>query len=559
MRLQQFCRNYRTEILVALAVCLLTLLLYGASIRLGFFSDDWDQLSVTAQHTGSVWSYVTTNIHGTRGGSSYGPVFNFLLTAQFALFHWYAPLYHVVNLLIYAATAFVIFLFGKKITGQKLVGLFAALFFVVLPSHTEAVVWVAVQPHLFATLAYVIGLYIYSIAVIDQKEWYRYAGLGAMILSLFTKEIGLPFLAIFVLMEWCFSAHTVHNKRWWFKYVGFVAVSVGMIALYWALRHWTTGYGAGYYGQTSLIGSITAMKHMAVEMTLAIILPWPYRRQVLDWLFFHHSVLYVLFGAMLAAVALGIKRHKIIIWIGLSYVVTLLPFLPLLLSPWNNEGERYTYLPSVFFVLGLAVILFEVSKLQGMKKWYGIFGMVSVVVIGCVVQMIKLEPWQVADRVTTSIVQSVPALNLRPTDRVVFVGLPDTVAGAQVFRNAITEGIAATQGTVILSERIPMYAAPRVSEAEHMVYTLNPVSSTVYRLVGDHENATSTFTGFRSIVGTYARFTLEGWQKGDVGRSILITLDPIKIRESATAGVRVVFVYFSKGMLHGFVPDFSLP
>lgn len=550
---KQYLKRWQIELLVVLSAAMITFAYYGSTLKLGFFSDDWHQLSVTASHASSVWSYFLTNIIGERGGSSYGPVFNLLLSIEYRLFGWTPLGYHLVSLALYVATSFCLFLLGRKMTGQAMVGFLAAIVFVVVPSHTEAVAWVAVQTHLLATFFFVLSLYWYVRGARDNLLRYRYAALGAMALSLFTKEIGITFLALWLIIEWFFSARSWKDRAYWRDLILFALTTVGVVLLYWFLRQYTTGYGAGYYGQTSLVPAWRAMAAMAIELTATIILPYPHRRDLLNWFMAHEWVLWFSGAGLTAMVAFWWQRYQTIVVTGVLYSISLVPFLPLLLHPFSSEGERYAYLPSVFFALLAAMIVFEFKRRFAVSR-----GAITLVVVMLytalwTVQTQKIMPWRVADVVTERVLASVVALDIRPTDHVVFIGLPDHVSGAQVFRNAIKEAVRARHGMHISGERIPIYAALTSSRALSTTYTLIPVSSTTLRLVSDQPSNPAMFTGFRTFEGEVGQFTLEGWERGDRGRSILMRFDPEALDEIVTAGGRVVVVYYSNGALRSHV------
>jgi hypothetical protein len=547
-----FSRNWH-HIMVLMICIVLTCLFYGPSIGLGFFSDDWSQILEAAHHSGSVLNYFWNTIDGTRGGGSYGPLFNLLMTVQWAVFGWYAPMYHVVSLVLYAATALAIFIFSKNITSRFDVGLLAMIIFLILPSHTEAVVWVAVQPHLLSTLIFIVALIVYHTAIGRGAFWYRYISLGLIVLSLLTKEITLPFLGIFFLMDWCLDKHDARDRVWWRKYLMFVAVCIVTIGGYWWVRHIITGSGLGYYGQTSLALSVYHMKRMAIEMSLTLLLPWPYRHSIMLWLFDYRPILYIIFFVFVYLIYFFSKRERVLMWACLSYILSLVPFLPLLLSPWNNEGERYTYLPSVFVALVLAIILNMVREKLRLSIVGFLFCIGLLVSCGLAVQRIKLMPWLMAQSVTNSILGSVASVDVRPHDYVVAIGLPDNVAGAQVFRNAIKEAVTQSRRAFFSLERVPIYTALEVKQAQTVSFSFTPVSTTMYRLSSTEFPSSSMFTGFATVTSTIGKVTLEGWQRGDVGRSVLLRLDNKKIDLVLQEYERVVVIYYSRGVLRSAV------
>jgi hypothetical protein len=61
------------------------------------------------------------------------------------------------------------------------------------------------------------------------------------------------------------------------------------------------------------------------------------------------------------------------------------------------------------------------------------------------------------------------------------------------------------------------------------------------------------FTGFAAVTSTIGKVTLEGWQRGDVGRAVLLRLDSKKIDLILQEYERVVVIYYSRGVLRSMV------
>ena len=89
-----------------------TLLVYYKTIFLGFFSDDYHFLSVIS-NADNVWHFFLSNNVGESFGGSYGPVLDVLWFFQYHLFGMHAWMYHIVVLLAYAATAYMVHKLGE--------------------------------------------------------------------------------------------------------------------------------------------------------------------------------------------------------------------------------------------------------------------------------------------------------------------------------------------------------------------------------------------------------------------------------------------------------------
>jgi hypothetical protein len=132
---------------VAIAT-LLTALLYGPTLRYGFYYDDYHFVRPYPAHE------VRAAFHGPWDASGietpyYRPLTICVYAARFAVLGLNAPAYHVLSLMLFVAAAALFAVLAMQTTGTRLAAVVGAAVFVVHPGMPySAVAWVTNQMHL---------------------------------------------------------------------------------------------------------------------------------------------------------------------------------------------------------------------------------------------------------------------------------------------------------------------------------------------------------------------------------------------------------------------------
>ncbi len=542
----------RFELGVLFGFLALVSVVYGGTMAWGFFSDDFHHLFVTADGQ-PAWWYFMTNIIGERGGSSYGPIFNVLLAIEYALFGLFAPGWHAASVFLHGVTGFFVFLTGRKITKSDLIGLTAGVLFLVLPSRTEAVGWIAGQPHLLATLFYLVGIYWYLVFLHERKSLHYTLALLAALLSLFTKEIGVTIFGAFFLLEiWDQSRRSGDfNREFLISLVRRLSLPGVLFCAYLLLRWYATGQLGGYYGGQTLAFDLAPMMRMFVELSVGIFFPHPYRAVAAVFIMQHLIAAVIMVGVFFFFLfkKAGAFRRPLFLFFAL-YLVSVLPFLQLELNHSHNGGERYTYLPSLFAALLVAAAVSAFFRITAFR--YRSVGIMVVVIAALFLPFHpgKNASWQSASSVVQGITQSYPEARGSGGDYLIFVGLPDTVGGAEAFRNAIREAIVLTyKQSLPAGERIPIYTALQSETAIKQKFNLEKQDE--YRYILRAEGGGDMFTGFSSFTNDLATFALLPGSRPERGSGIMIEFNAAELERMQRAGQNVRMMYYSEGRLAG--------
>jgi len=439
--------KYLKNSAILLLLLVIAFVLYFPILNNPPLSDDYDWLYTVSHEQDSVVDIFTTNNIGTNEGNSYRPLVSLVFYTAYHLWELNSLAFHLLSLLVYSATAFIIFLLVQKLWQEKrgrLIALIASLFFIVLPNHTEVVAWPSVYPDLLATFLYLLSFYLYLLFWDKKKKIYIIFALVCFVLCILAKEIAisLPFVLLVYEFLRADKSGLVNRLRSLAKNFIYILWYFIIIVLFFLARFFTTGYLFGYYGRENIGFDKFKIFKTLSDSLLNMFVVGEWRVVASQWAFDHRW--FVVIACLTIAVGLLLvlkKTRRQILFLYTFFVLTILPVLSLGMSPLNDEGERYFYLPSVIFCIFLSIVL--VSFWKKHWKYLSIILMIVFLAYCSYFSVQKVLTWQRAGQIAKLIVSDFgQSVNLqKPNQAVVFIGVPETYKGAQVMRNAINYAI----------------------------------------------------------------------------------------------------------------------
>ena len=114
--------------------------------------------------------------------------------------------FHLVNLALYAATGWLVYRLGRKLLGSETAALVGAILWLAHPLHVEAVAWISGLPDLGAGFFYLLAFLLFCNAeTAGQRKFGKHVLAALAFLSaLFFKEMALSF-PLMVMSYWLFS------------------------------------------------------------------------------------------------------------------------------------------------------------------------------------------------------------------------------------------------------------------------------------------------------------------------------------------------------------------
>ncbi|HYP53772.1 MAG TPA: hypothetical protein VEQ42_09555 [Pyrinomonadaceae bacterium] len=340
---------------------------------------------------------------------------------------------------------------------RKLLAYAAGLIFLLHPSHTEAVTWISGRADLLSTLFCLLAL----LYLIEHARTRRAAPLAFsslfFALALLSKEAALCFPVLAALAGAYFknepeaspepSARSSPLKRGALAALPFLYVLAAYVAVRAAaLGTLVGGYGAGRH--LYLTHGVVASQLLRAAMRLAFpavalrALPFLESRALSPTLIVAGALVVVAAAVALRradarrALARFFRRNKLAWLLVALTVAALLPALNLRINVYDTQGERFLYLPSVFFSVLVARALTNGAS-RGVT-WRRI-------ALACLLPLYALglwttnQPWREASALSRRLVEDVVSQSAR--GNVLILNAPDNLRGAYVFRNGFEQAL----------------------------------------------------------------------------------------------------------------------
>lgn len=431
-----------------------------------FLSDDWDFLRIVSTEEYPLSHYFLSNYTGTHEGGSYRPMVNVFWTIGYNLFGFESEGFHILMIALHAANTILLFSLLKYLPflppeKRKWFALVAATIFAVLPNHSEPVIWIASANDLLATFFSLLSLYFLTRILGAQKGISKILFFCLSLLvfgvALLSKESSftLPLICSGIVFFTLLKQKDPPQR--WVK-LTLVLPYFLLVPLYFFLRSKAIGLLASYYGG-SLHFDIKNMILSELHLLLSQIVPTELRLFLAET-FLQHIYL---FGSIFFLVAIPFllyifkkKQWEMLFFIG-AYIATTIPVISFIIDHNKNypssEGERWAYLPSIFFSCILASIFFLLYNQFQNKKilrnltialgilclifWYGVLFQ-------------KNALWHTganfAQQTLLSMAEEQKKYNF---DGAVVIGVPDSYHGVYLFRNMYPFAFTQTTGITL--------------------------------------------------------------------------------------------------------------
>ncbi len=373
--------------------------------------------------------------------------------------------YHVAAALFHLAASYAAFVLGHLLTRNRMTAAIGAVVFAVIPSHAEAVSWVASNYELIAAMYYFTSVAFYILY--REKRSFRFyvVSFAMFVLAFSSREVGLTLPAVLILYDILY--HPLDWAKLPRQLIGYVPFAVADV---WRITYFGHGYrglifaeeGWGYYVDFNL---------------LRVLEPFYDDLGTIRWV--------ALGSALLLLVALRFRRPVLfcLAWIPIALVTTTV----------GGVNDRSFYTSS--FALALLFGIVFTSFLENKRVWAKAIGLlILVALIGTysVTLYSRNQVYLRASQVVQAILDRVKELHptVPPGARLVFTRVPDSVPeGPPVFgaglREAITILYRDSSLQVFKRDKFPVWVDNldntlffqldhrRVSERRDLIETLN--------------------------------------------------------------------------------------
>jgi tetratricopeptide (TPR) repeat protein len=314
------------------------------------------------------WGFKMTDL----STSHYNPLRFVVNLLQFRFFQNDPQGYHLTNIVIHGLVTCLVFLAGlvlfEHVFHEKnlLFPALASLIFAVHPVHTEAVAWISAMGELLMSFFCLLSFYVYILRA-KKKTYYQYF-ISALLffLAALSKITAMTLPVLLILYDYSFRNGIFENglsrrlaaKELLLRYGPFVVAG----GAYFLLRTFAIEgviYQKGNYSTFEV-----ALNVFPLFSKYLIMLILPIKLNILhvfhpvSSLFDTRLVLSVLVTVFFGAIVIVTIKKERSLFFSLGWIVITL--LPVLYFPaFHTESvfaERYLYLPSVGFVISLAIL-----------------------------------------------------------------------------------------------------------------------------------------------------------------------------------------------------------
>lgn len=360
----------------------ITVLVYANSLNGAFVFDDTQQIvgnpalhtwsNIFHAFTSDVWSFQRGTLMANTPLPYYRPLFTAYLTLNYQMFGLWEPGWHLMNLLVHAASTVAVYFLIRRLSGDHLIATLAALIFGLHPAHVESVSWISGIPDPLSALFYVPSLLWYLRYREEGKRKWLAASLVAYGLSALCKET--PLVLPLVLCVWELArAKSKRRMALQLRAIALQVVPYAVVAAaYLALRFSVLGrFSWNHPFMASVPDSaiwmtvpyvfVSYLKHLIAPFYLSLIYGTPFITKASDPRFFVPVGLLLGLGYLL-----WIYRNKLDgqVWTALALIVA--PLLPVLnLRVFHYEyivQDRYLYLPSIGFCYLIAMLISRLAR-----------------------------------------------------------------------------------------------------------------------------------------------------------------------------------------------------
>ena len=354
------------------------------SLANGFAADDLQQIlnnpfikdlaNIPSAFTNTVWTFSSDNIIFTTD-QYYRPIFNILLSVNYAIFGTSAWGWHLVNILIDACVAYLVFLVIRQTIRSNWMALTGAVLFAAHPIHAESVAWVSGMTDPLMAL-FVLPSFLFYLRYRDSEGKLDLAAwLLLLFLGLLCKETALALPVLIVYCElWHFDGQGPFKAR-----ARKAAIAAGFMAIpilvYVAMRSYVLG-GVVSGGEPRLGFRVLllTLPKVVVEYVRLMFVPtgYSYMHFVMPVTSVFKAAAWgwaaVVFGIVVAIV---LSRSKAVWFAAVFFIAWLAPALAATrgFEPEFMVQERYLYLSSVGGCMVIALALGWLWNRRSLGVW----------------------------------------------------------------------------------------------------------------------------------------------------------------------------------------------
>lgn len=369
---------------ILILVCLLIVVIsYIPVINAEFVN--WDDNDYVLENPNIVsWNkfyhIITQPVHG-----NYHPLTMLSLAFNYSISGKNASSYHVINIILHMLNVVLVFFFVMKLTGNKhWIAFITAILFGIHPLHVESVAWVSERKDLLYSFFFLAGMIAY-LHYLDKQTIFKIGVVFIFFLfSLLSKPAAVIFPIVLLVIDYYYGRLKKINT--YFEKIPFLIFSFGMglLTIYAQKEQGAIGDANDFpFHIRLLFGSYGIMMYIlktVFPLNLCAFYPFPAISQPLP-LIYYFSLIFN--SALLTYFIYALKKHTLIAFSLLFYLVNLLLVLQFFPVGSAVIADRYSYLPllGIFLILGYYIQQWINSNANRIPVFAIVIVIISIVIL----------------------------------------------------------------------------------------------------------------------------------------------------------------------------------
>jgi len=333
--------------------------------QLYFIMDDY--IETRYNLTKPLSAMLLDSFSGELNWSGYRPL-TYAIRAIFS--HWFrldhVIGYHLYGLALHFVNTVLVLLISRRLFAHSAWALLAALIFLLLPSHNEAIFYMSANANLTGLCLALLSIRFVLMTQEGSTRLYSVLACLFYALAVLAYEVLLPLPLLLWLLEWRLNGKVFQRKQRWL-YGGLLLVAIVLLGLrYWLMEQRLTPARADYAISTDWWHIGRGYLILWGQMVLLHTSAWqhyPLFRNARDWLHPLDSRALLSVGIIITALVgwLLLLRQKIsrqanppLFWLEWGIAWLYVFSLPFAMLSGRYPENRYVYIPSFGFAVGLA-------------------------------------------------------------------------------------------------------------------------------------------------------------------------------------------------------------
>ncbi|MGB3404414.1 MAG: hypothetical protein WBA77_17145 [Microcoleaceae cyanobacterium] len=430
-------RETRFNIVILISCFLLSCLSYFNIINSFFLADDFNWVyQIKTRGAFGVWT--------TAPDVFFRPVVSLTFFLDYTIWGLNSIGYHLTNLSFHAICGFFIYRILSQLLNQvqlpskqiKITALIAALLFIILPSHVEAVTWISARSDLVAACFCLASFSYYLFYKNTQYKSRLILSYFLFLLALLSKESVIIYPGIIFCYEIYDYLNKFNESKKTIKNIILLPlIYTSLFPIYLILRYFGLGQIIGGYGTGVHLQYSSDIILRGLASTLRVLIsPIPNSNNS-DWQLFFLCTIITLLIIMLAYAWRGgyyQKISKLLLFLITIFLTSLIPIINLVVSLQDNQGERFLYFPSVFMIIVFTIL---VSTLLWRYQLLLLLYLTIIVILFSYTLYHSNQNWRIASQISQQIIEDINSIT---TDNSLFIiNIPDNFNGAYIYRNGL--------------------------------------------------------------------------------------------------------------------------